>query len=277
MGRTQLQDAVPVRLGQEFAAFSAALKRDRERIAAAADKMCVLNLGGTAIGTSINVEKGYIETIYAAISEITGYELSPAEDLIDSTQNLDGFAEFSSTLKTFALDLIKICNDLRLMSSGPRTGLAEIFLPAMQNGSSIMPGKVNPVIPEVVTQVAYNVVGNDVTVSLSVQAGQFELNPYEPVIFYKLFESLKTLTGALDTFTENCVKGIKANVEHLKEFVSFSTGTVTALAPMLGYQRSAEIAKEAIKRGLSIKSVILEKGILDEETVDKLLDPFSMT
>ena len=277
MGRTQLQDAVPVRLGQEFSAFSAALKRDRARISASVESMKVLNLGGTAIGTSINVADGYIENVYPVLSQITGYSLKPADNLIDSTQNLDAFADFSASLKTFALDLIKICNDLRLMSSGPRAGLEEIFLPAMQNGSSIMPGKVNPVIPEVVTQVAYNVIGNDLTVSLSIQAGQFELNPYEPVIFFKLFESLKTLTGALDTFTVNCVKGIKANEEHLKELVSFSTGTVTALAPMLGYQKAADIAKEAIKRGMSIKSILLEKKIFIEKEIDKILDPFSMT
>jgi aspartate ammonia-lyase len=236
-----------------------------------------VNLGGTAIGTSVNAEREYVNEIVSILSAECGRELFHADDLIDATQNVDCFVAVSGSLKACAVNLSKICNDLRLMSSGPKTGFGEITLPAKQNGSSIMPGKVNPVIPEVVSQVAFLVVGNDVTITLAAEAGQLELNAFEPVIFYKLFESLRCLANAIHTLTENCVKGIVANEEHCKELVARSVGIVTALCPYLGYKRSAELAKEALKRNVPIRDLILEYGIMDEAQLDQILDPYAMT
>lgn len=277
MGRTQLQDAVPIRLGQEFQAYSNGLKRCKNLIKNALKEMHTLNLGGSAIGTAINVNKVYLTEIIGILSKITEKELSLADDMIDQTQNLDGFVQVSGTLKTLAVNLSKMCNDLRLMSSGPKTGLEEIILPAMQNGSSIMPGKVNPVIPEVVSQVSFAVIGNDMTVTMAAEAGQLELNAFEPVIFYKLFESLICLKNAIDTLNYNCIKGILPNKEHCEQLLFGSVGIVTALCPFIGYKKSAEIAKEALKNKISVKKLVLDRGLLDEETLNKVLDPYKMT
>ena len=277
MGRTQLQDAVPIRLGQEFKAYSNGLKRCENLIKNVLKEMHTLNLGGSAIGTAINVNKVYLTEIIGILSKITDKPLTLADDIIDQTQDLDGFVQVSGTLKTLAVNLSKMCNDLRLMSSGPKTGFEEITLPAMQNGSSIMPGKVNPVIPEVVSQVSFAVIGNDMTVTMAAEAGQLELNAFEPVIFYKLFESLTCLKTAIDTLNDNCIKGITPNKEHCEKLLFDSVGIVTALCPFLGYKKSAEIAKEALKNNVPVKQLVLEKGLLDEQTLNKVLDPYTMT
>ena len=277
MGRTQLQDAVPVRLGQEFQAYANALKRDHARIKNVLSEMQVVNLGGTAIGTALNAKKEYLNEVVPALSKECGYSLQQAADLIDGTQNLDGFVSVSATLKTCAVNLSKMSNDLRLMSSGPKTGLAEITLPAKQNGSSIMPGKINPVIPEVVSQVAFLVIGNDVTVSMAAEGGQLELNAFEPVIFYKLFESLTCLANAVKTLTVNCVEGIVANRERCEELLHSSVGVVTALCPYIGYKQAAAIAKEALKTGKKVKELVLSYGLMDEATLEKVLNPYEMT
>ncbi|MBE7081031.1 MAG: aspartate ammonia-lyase [Clostridiales bacterium] len=277
MGRTQLEDAVPIRLGQEFSAYSSAIKRCVRLIKQALQEMHVINIGGTAIGTSINTNKDYLANITSVLSKTTGHDLIQARDLIDNTQNLDGFVFVSGALKTCAITLSKMCNDLRLMASGPKTGISEITLPAMQNGSSIMPGKVNPVIPEVVSQVAFAVIGNDMTISMAAEAGQLELNAFEPVIFYKLFESIICLKNAINTLTENCIKGIVANRDKISELLNNSIGIVTALCPYIGYKKSAEIAKESLKTNKSIKEVVLKHNILSEEQLNKILNPSHMT
>lgn len=277
MGRTQLQDAVPIRLGQEFKAYSVAIKRDIHRLDKAMDEMRVLNMGGTAVGTGINVDLQYLNRIVPNLARISGLKLVQAFDLIDATQNLDSFVVVSGAVKACAVNLSKIANDLRLMSSGPRTGLGEINLPEKQNGSSIMPGKINPVIPEVVNQVAFNIIGNDVTITLAAEGGQLELNAFEPIVFYCLFQSIDTLTYAVNTFVDNCVKGITANEERCRAQVENSVGIITALCPYVGYNTAAKLAKEAIKTGASIRTLILEAGILKEEELDEILDPFKMT
>jgi aspartate ammonia-lyase len=277
MGRTQMQDAVPIRLGQEFAAYATVTARDIKRIAAAEQEMHSINLGGSAIGTCVNVEPKYLELIAPTLSRVAGYPLQKAEDLIEATQNLDGFACVSSALKTFAVNLSKIANDLRLLSSGPRTGFGEINLPPKQNGSSIMPGKVNPVIPEVVNQVAFLVMGHDLTISTVIEAGQLELNAFEPIIFYNLFQSIDTLGYATETFVDNCVTGITANEERCREHVENSVGIVTTLAPIIGYQQAADIAKKALKQNRPVREVILEDKILSPEEIDRILDPIGMT
>lgn len=277
MGRTQLQDAVPIRLGQEFNAYSSVIKRDIKRISIAEEAMHSMNMGGSAIGTCINVEPEYLEQIDKVLSDVAGYELTLADDLIDATHNLDGFVFVSSALKTCAINLSKIANDLRLMSSGPRTGIGEINLPPKQNGSSIMPGKINPVIPEVVSQVSFLVIGHDATICAAAEAGQLELNAFEPVLFYQLFESITAMTAAVDTFVENCITGITANAKKCYEDVEKSTGPVTAMAPYIGYQRSAAIAKESLKTGMSVREIILRDGIMSEDELNKLLDARAMT
>ena len=277
MGRTQLQDAVPIRLGQEFSAYANGLKRCKNLIKNALKEMYTLNLGGSAIGTAINVDRVYLSEITKILSDVCGLDLKLADDMIDQTQNLDGFVYVSGALKTLAVNLSKMCNDLRLMSSGPKTGLEEIVLPAMQNGTSIMPGKVNPVIPEVVSQVAFAVIGNDMTVAMAAEAGQLELNAFEPVIFYKLFESLTCLSNAMITLNINCIKGIQPNKEHCQELLYDSVGIVTALCPYLGYKKSADLAKEALKKKISVKSLVLQYNLLDEKTLESVLDPYKMT
>ena len=222
MGRTQLQDAVPIRLGQEFKAYSVAILRDLNRMDKAMDEMRTLNMGGTAVGTGLNADESYLRRIVPNLSEISGMDLVQAYDLIDATQNLDSFVAVSGAVKACAVTLSKIANDLRLMSSGPRAGFGEINLPAKQNGSSIMPGKVNPVIPEVVNQVAFNAIGNDMTITMAAEAGQLELNAFEPIIFYCLFQSIDTIAYAVNTFVDNCVIGITANETRCRYFVDNS-------------------------------------------------------
>lgn len=277
MGRTQMQDAVPIRLGQEFRAYASAIKRDIARFERAKEEMRNLNLGGTAIGTGLNADTKYLLRVVQNIDKITGLGLTQAHDLIDATQNLDGYVAVSGVTKSCAVNLSKISNDLRLMSSGPRTGLGEINLPPKQNGSSIMPGKVNPVIPEVVNQVAFNIIGNDVTVTMAAEAGQLELNAFEPIIFYNLFQSIETITYAVRTFVDNCVTGITANVEHCRSMVENSVGIITAVCPHIGYQKAAEVAKEAIETGTSVRKLLIRDELLTGEELDIVLDPFSMT
>jgi aspartate ammonia-lyase len=277
MGRTQMQDAVPIRLGQEFKAYSSVIKRDILRLEKVQEEIRTVNMGGTAIGTGINADQEYLKSIVPALVKVTGIKLNQAEDLIDATQNLDSFAAVSGALKTCAVNLSKIANDLRLMSSGPRTGFGEINLPPKQNGSSIMPGKVNPVIPEVMSQVAFNIIGNDVTITMAAEAGQLELNAFEPVIFYNLFESIETLANGVSTFVENCITGITANKDRCRELVDNSVGIITAICPHVGYQKAAEIAKAAIKSGESVRKITVEQGILKESELDEILDPIAMT
>ena len=277
MGRTQMQDAVPIRLGQEFRAYSRVVRRDIARFERAKDEMRRLNMGGTAIGTGINADERYLRRIIPNLSKVTGLELVQASDLIDATQNLDGLVAVSGAVKTCAVNLSKMSNDLRLMSSGPRCGFSEINLPPRQNGSSIMPGKVNPVIPEVVSQVAFNIIGNDVTVTMAAETGQLELNAFEPIIFYNLIQSVETLTYAVHTFVDNCVTGITANRERCRDMVEHSVGIITALCPHVGYEKAAEVAKRAIETGAPVRRLILEEGLLDEAALDKILDPYSMT
>ena len=257
MGRTQLQDAVPMRLGQSFGAFAHVLKRDIKRLKNVMDEMKVLNIGATAIGTAINVDPYYLANISYELSKVAGISLKQADDLIDATQNLDGFVSVSGVLKTCAVDISKISNDLRLMSSGPRTGLSEINLPARQNGSSIMPGKINPVIPEVVSQVAYLIIGHDYTITMAAEAGQLELNAFEPVLFHHLFESIDTLKEAAATLTKHCITGITANKGQCEEYIEKSVGISTALCPYIGYAKSAEIAKKSLKTGVPVKELVL--------------------
>lgn len=277
MGRTQMQDAVPIRLGQEFRAYSVAIQRDINRMDKAMEEMLTLNMGGTAIGTGLNADEQYLKRIVPNLSEITGIGFVQAFDLIDATQNLDPFVAVSGAIKACAVTLSKIANDLRLMSSGPRAGFGEINLPAKQNGSSIMPGKVNPVIPEVVNQVAFNIIGNDMTITMAAEAGQLELNAFEPIVFYCLFQSIDTLGYAVQTFVDNCVTGITANEERCKELVENSVGTITAICPHVGYQKAAEVAKKAIKSGAPVRKLVVQEGLLNEAEIDTILEPLNMT
>ncbi len=277
MGRTQMQDAVPIRLGQEFQAYSAAIRRDINRMDKAMDEMRTLNMGGTAIGTGLNADETYMKRIVPNICDVTGMDFVQAFDLIDATQNLDSFVSVSGAIKACAVTLSKIANDLRLMSSGPRAGFNEINLPAKQNGSSIMPGKVNPVIPEVVNQVAFNIIGNDVTITMAAEAGQLELNAFEPIVFYCLFQSIDTLAYAVNTFVDNCVSGITANEIRCRYLVENSVGIITAICPHVGYQPAADIAKKALNTGESVRNLILQEGLLTEEQLDEILNPVNMT
>lgn len=277
MGRTQMQDAVPIRLGQEFRAYSVAVRRDVARMERACEEMRELNLGGTAIGTGINADEQYLQRIVPNLAQVSGMEFVQAFDLIDATQNLDPFVAVSGAIKACAVTLSKMANDLRLMSSGPRCGFGEINLPPKQNGSSIMPGKINPVIPEVVNQVAFNIIGNDVTITMAAEAGQLELNAFEPIIFYCLFQSIDTLAYAVNTFVENCVKGITANEERCRQLVENSVGIVTALSPHIGYMKAAELAKEALKNNVPIRQLVLDRRILNKEELDEILDVWGMT
>lgn len=277
IGRTQLQDAVPMRLGQSFHAYATVVLRDIKHIESAMDEMRILNLGATAIGTAINVSPLYLKNIVHTLSEITDINLSQADDLFDATQNLDGFVTISNALKTCAVSLSKICNDFRLLSSGPRAGIHEINLPAKQNGSSIMPGKVNPVIPEVVTQVAYHIIGHDVTITMAAEAGQMELNAFEPVLFTNLFDSIDTLSGAVSTLVDNCVLGITANEEHCHELLDASVGIATALCPYIGYAKAAEIAKRSLKTGISVRTLVLKEKLMTEREYAQIMIPEKLT
>ncbi len=277
MGRTQLQDAVPIRLGQEFHAYASAIKRDIRRFENAKDEIKSLNLGGTAIGTGLNADVQYFKRVVKNMSTLTGQDLIQSYDMIDATQNLDSYASVSGIVKNCAITLSKMSNDLRLMSSGPRTGFGEINLPAKQNGSSIMPGKVNPVIPEVVNQVAFNIIGNDVTIAMAAEAGQLELNAFEPIIFYNLFQSIETLTFAVRTLIDNCIVGITANEEHCRKMVENSIGIITAICPYVGYETAANIAKEALRTGRLVRDLILERKLMDLEQLKTILNPYTMT
>ena len=277
MGRTQLQDAVPIRLGQVFHGYASMVARDRKRIERSREEMYTVNLGGTAVGTAINVSPSYFSRIVPNLRELTGYPLQQAADLFDATENLDGFVAISGVVKTCAVDLSKMCNDLRLLSSGPKTGFGEINLPAKQNGSSIMPGKVNPVIPEVVSQVAFHIVGHDATITMAAEAGQLELNAFEPVVFCNLFDSISTLTNACATLIDNCITGITANRNHCKDLMESSAGIATALCPYIGYKAAAAIAKNAVRTGRSVRSLVLEQKLMNKHELEKVLDPYRMT
>ena len=275
MGRTQLQDAVPMTLGQEFGTYAVMVGEDAERLLEARRLVSEINLGGTAIGTGLNAHPGYANLVCRTLSELTGLALETATDLIEATQDVGAFVQLSGVLKRTALKLSKICNDLRLLSSGPRAGLNEINLPAVQAGSSIMPGKVNPVIPEAVNQVAFEVVGNDVTISMAAEAGQLQLNAFEPIIAHSLFKSLTHLEAACRSLIDKCVTGITANAERLYDSVVNSIGVVTALNPYIGYAAGARIAKRALVTGKTIPELVVEEKLLSQREVNALLRPES--
>jgi aspartate ammonia-lyase len=277
MGRTQLQDAVPMTVGQEFTAFAVTIGEDIDRLREAAALIRETNLGATAIGTGINTDPRYAALVCEKLCEVTGLEISTAPDLIEATADTGAFVQLSGVLKRVAVKLSKICNDLRLLSSGPRAGLGEINLPPMQPGSSIMPGKVNPVIPEVVNMVCFQVVGNDLTITMAAEAGQLQLNVFEPVIGFNLFQSIDMLARAATVLRERCVVGITANRERLREMVYHSIGLVTALVPYLGYERSAALAKEALETGRGVYELVREKAWLTEERLAEILTPEAMT
>lgn len=276
MGRTQLQDAVPMTLGQEFQAFAKGLYKEIDHLNRAAKDLLELNMGGTAIGTGINATPGYAKKCVEYIAEIMGEDITLSEDLIESTTNMSPFVNYSSALKQVAIRISKICNDLRLLSSGPRNGLNEINLPAKQPGSSIMPGKVNPVIPEVMNQVCFKVFGNDVTVSFAAEAGQLQLNVMEPIIAQSLFESMDILVNGMRTLLVNCVEGITANKEHLRNEVNNSIGIVTALNPYIGYKNATKIAKEALANNESVYDLVLKHQLMSKEQLEEVLDPKNM-
>ena len=277
MGRTQLQDAVPMTLGQEFEAFAVTTAEDIQRLEEVSNLLLEINLGGTAIGTGINADPNYPDIATAELRRITDLDLRLAENLVEATPDTGAFVTFSGVLKRIAIKLSKLCNDLRLLSSGPRCGFNEINLPAMQPGSSIMPGKVNPVIPEVVNQVAFQVIGNDLTITLAAEAGQLQLNVMEPVLTFNLFESLDMMTAAVETLTLRCIQGITANEDHCREMVENSIGIVTAVVPILGYERVSAVAKEALETGKPIRRILLDAGDLDEAQLDSILSPEAMT
>ncbi len=277
IGRTQLQDAVPMTLGQEFDAFHVMVKEDVQRLGEITALFHEVNLGATAIGTGLNADPRYASLVVEELAAISGHSLTLAPNLIEATSDMGAFVLFSGLLKRIAVKLSKICNDLRLLSSGPRTGFGEINLPPRQAGSSIMPGKVNPVIPEVVTQVAYLVIGHDLTVTMCAEAGQLQLNAFEPTIAYSVMTSLRMLTAAVDSLTNRCIRGITANREHCLDLVNRSIGLVTALGPTLGYETTSRIAKRALKEGRGVREIVLEEGLLDERTLDELLRIEAMT
>jgi len=277
MGRTQLQDAVPMTLGQEFGAWGVMVGEDMERLGEASDLLKEINLGATAIGTGLNSPPGYAELATAMLREVSGIPVVKSPNLVEATQDSGSFVQMSGVMKRVAVKLSKICNDLRLLSSGPRCGLHEIDLPPMQPGSTIMPGKVNPVIPEVVNQVAFQIIGHDMTITMAAEAGQLELNVMEPVIAYNLLSGLLMLRNACVTLASRCVVGIKANADECRRYVEHSIGLVTALNPVLGYERSAVIAKEALETGGSVYDLVLQKGWLSKEALDDLLKPENMT
>jgi len=276
MGRTQLQDAVPMTLGQEFEAYAVTLEEEIQRLEQNAKLFLEVNMGATAIGTGINATAGYREKCVEHLKEITDLEIVSATNLVEATQDTGAFVIYSSAIKRLAVKLSKISNDLRLLSSGPRTGINEINLPPMQPGSSIMPGKVNPVIPEVVNQIVFKVIGNDLTVTLGAEAGQLELNVMEPIIVQSIFESISMLINGMTTLKYKCVDGITANADRCESLVKHSIGLITALNPVLGYETSTQLAKEALENNRGIYELVLEKGLLSEEELNKLLAPENM-
>lgn len=277
MGRTQLQDAVPMTLGQTFEAYAVTLEEEIQRLNENARLFLEINMGATAIGTGINSEPGYAEKVTKHLSAITGTPLVSAPNLIEATQDTGSFVMYSSSVKRLAVKLSKICNDLRLLSSGPRCGINEINLPSMQPGSSIMPGKVNPVIPEVVNQTAFKVIGNDLTVTLASEAGQLELNVFEPIITLSLFQSQDMICNAMNTLRVRCIEGITANAEHCRSMVYGSIGLVTALNPVIGYEEASDIARTALKTGTSVYDLVLQKKLLTKAQLDDVLNPENMT
>jgi aspartate ammonia-lyase len=277
MGRTQLQDAVPMTLGQEFDAFAQTLADEVRALEAIKVVLCEVSMGGTAIGTGLNAPAGYAQKCVAHLAKITGLPIRLAHNLIEATQDTQAFVLYSSALKSLAIKLAKVGNDLRLLSSGPRCGLYEINLPATQAGSSIMPGKVNPVIPEVTNMVAYRVIGNDLVVTLSGEGGQLQLNAFEPVMAAAIFESQTLFVNGARTLRVHCVEGITANPDVCKHYVESSIGTVTALNPVIGYDRSTELAAEAMKTGEGIIELVREKHILTDEQLAEILDPAALT
>ena len=277
MGRTQLQDAVPMTVGQEFSTYVVMLDEDIARLEEAVLLIREINLGATAIGTGINAHPDYAARVCRHLSVITGIPLLTAPNLIEATQDCGAFVQVSGVLKRVAVKVSKVCNDLRLLASGPRAGLAELRLPPMQAGSSIMPGKVNPVIPEVVNQIAFEVLGNDLTISFAAEAGQLQLNAFEPIIAHSLFKSVKHLRAGLITLAERCVRGITVNEAALKESVQNSIGLVTALNPYIGYAHATEIAQEALLTGASVYALVLSKGLLTQAQLDEILRPEVLT
>src|SRR5438874_9163713 len=277
MGRTQLQDAVPMTLGQEFSAYAVMLGEDEERLKEAAMLICEINLGATAIGTGINAHPEYAGFVCRRLADIAGIPLVTAPNLVEATQDCGAFVQLSGVLKRVAVKLSKTCNDLRLLSRGPRAGIGEITLPAVQAGSSIMPGKVNPVIPEVVNQIAFEVIGNDMAVTMAAEAGQLQLNAFEPIIAHSLFKSLYHLAAGCRTLTDRCVKGIVANRERARRLLDESTALVTALTPILGYARSTEIAREALATGKKVLDIVLEKKVMTREQLEQVLQPERLT
>ncbi|WNR46118.1 aspartate ammonia-lyase [Paenibacillus roseipurpureus] len=277
MGRTHLQDAVPIRMGQEFGAYARVLQRDINRIKQASVGLLTVNMGATAVGTGLNAKPEYVERVMFHLREQIGIPIENAEHLVDGTQNMDAYTALSASLKVCAVNLSKICNDIRLMASGPRVGLGEIKLPPRQPGSSIMPGKVNPVMPEVVNQVAFQVIGNDHTICLACEAGQFELNVMGPVLAFNLLQSLKILRNAADVFERFAIEGLEADRERCKTYVEQSFGIVTALNPHLGYEVAAQLVKEAVNTGMTLKELILERGLLTAQEINEILNPIQMT
>lgn len=277
MGRTHLQDAVPIRLGQEFRAYTNVIERDIQRIEKTKKSLLIVNMGATAVGTGLNADPRYIKNVVKHLADISGIPVVSADNLVDATQNTDYYQEVSSVLKICMVNLSKIANDIRLMASGPRGGLYEIILPARQPGSSIMPGKVNPVIPEVINQIAYQVIGNDHTISLASEAGQFELNVMEPVLLFNMLQSISIMSNGFRVFTEYCVSGIKANEKRLKEYVEDSVGLLTAVNPHIGYNVASSIARECIINGKSIRELCLLYNVLTQEELAIILDSYEMT
>jgi aspartate ammonia-lyase len=277
MGRTHLQDAVPIRLGQEFEAYTRVIERDIERIQHTRGHLYEVNMGATAVGTGLNANPKYIKNVVRHLAEISGYPLRNADHLVDATQNTDAYTTVSAALKVCMMNMSKIANDLRLMASGPRVGFNEIILPARQPGSSIMPGKVNPVMPEVINQVAFQVIGNDHTICLASEAGQLELNVMEPVLVFNLIQSISIMNNGFKAFTDHCLVGIEANKEKLEKDVERSVGIITAVNPHLGYEAVSRIAREAILTGKSVRELCLAYDVLSEEELDLILNPYEMT
>lgn len=272
-GRTQLQDAVPMTLGQEFGAYAVMIQEDEQRLEEASRLIQEINLGATAIGTGLNTHPDYAGFVCRHLSRITGIPLVTAGNLVEATQDAGALVQLSGTLKRVAVKLSKVCNDLRLLSSGPRAGLGEINLPPVQAGSSIMPGKINPVIPEMVNQIAFEAIGNDVAVSFAAEGGQLQLNAFEPIIAHSLFESLEHLSAGCSVLADRCIAGITANRERLRQSVEHSIGIVTALNPYIGYSSATEVAQEALATGRSVYDLVLSKGLLSREQLDRILRP----
>ncbi|MCL2011381.1 MAG: aspartate ammonia-lyase [Cystobacterineae bacterium] len=277
MGRTHLQDAVPIRLGQEFAAYKRVLERDLARISQAAKALLHINMGATAVGTGLNADPNYIRLVAQKLAQLSGFPVQTAEDLVDGTQNTDGYIEASAALKICMLNASKICNDLRMMASGPRCGLGELNLPARQPGSSIMPGKVNPVIAEVVNQVAFKVAGNDVTIGMASEAGQFELNVMEPVMVFSLLESIRMMTQAFTVLRTHLLENLSANAERMKTYVDNSAGIMTALSPHIGYKASSKVVRESVETAKPVREIILRDKLLTPEAMEVILNPMEMT